>query len=209
MNRSRGAGQPPAARFTSQWELGGQSSQGSAKDGYTTDGVLISYSDIESIKNDVEGGVKIVFKNGIRKIIPHPESEDFLEWYIEQNEERAESVPPLWLGPPETDPGKKSRRGHDYGLAEEGSMDDTQVESAIDQVLKEDYGDIPLYLNLYDLFDLGGAENQVVAHQQLKDTITSLAYGPEWEAYLKALKAKVAADPIVKQRLADTGTSLR
>jgi hypothetical protein len=90
--RSRGAGQPPAARYTSQQDLPSGPPETSDPEAFEVDGVSISFKDIDSIEPDVEGGVKVIFTNGVRKIITFPESEQFLEWFNEQNEERAEAM---------------------------------------------------------------------------------------------------------------------
>lgn len=153
-------------------------------DAFISDDVPIEYADIESIKPDVLGGVKIVFKDGARKIIPHPESEDFLEWFNAQNEERSEA------------------------------MNDKQIEKAIDAIaetsqLTEDFGDVPVYLNVYDIFDTRAVKNPTQFHDRLKEILTASAHGPELETFLAAIRAKLETDLQLKDYMDEHGIQFK
>ena len=93
-------------------------------------------------------------------------------------------------------------------------MNDKQIERAIDAIaetacLTEDFGDVPVYLNVYDIFDTRAAKNPTQFHDRLKEILTASAYGPELETFLAAVRAKLENDSQLKDFMSKHGIKFK
>lgn len=93
-------------------------------------------------------------------------------------------------------------------------MNDQQIEIAIDAIaetthLTEDFGDVPVYLNVYDIFDTRAVKNPAQFHDRLKEILTASAYGPELETFLTAVRTKLASDSQLKDFMDEHGIKFK